>query len=194
MKRAVAWFAENRVAANLMMIIILVAGILSAVGIKKEIFPEMSVEMISVSVPYLGASPEEAEEGVCVRVEEAIQGLEGIKKMTSTAAEGAGSVLVEVMPGYDTRKLLDDVKSRVDAIETFPDQTEKPVIREVVLKRQVIFVGVSGDADEITLNGWESRFGMTLPPCRVSPMSISQMHGPMKSPLKFPKMRCGVMD
>ena len=61
--------------------------------------------------------------------------------MTSTAAEGAGSVLVEVMPGYDTRKLLDDVKSRVDAIETFPDQTEKPVIREVVLKRQVIFVG-----------------------------------------------------
>ncbi len=151
MKRAVAWFAENRVAANLMMIIILVAGILSAVGIKKEIFPEMSVDMISVRVPYLGASPEEAEEGVCVRVEEAIQGLEGIKKMTSTAAEGAGSVLVEVMPGYDTRKLLDDVKSRVDAIETFPDQTEKPVIREVVLKRQVIFVGVSGDADEITL-------------------------------------------
>ena len=151
MKRAVAWFAENSVAANLLMVIILVAGIITISNVKKEIFPEMSLDMISIRVPYLGAAPEEVEEGVCVRIEEAIQGLEGIKKITSTASEGMGSVMVEVLPSHDTRELLDDVKSRVDAIETFPDETEKPVIREMIVRNQVINVAISGEADEITL-------------------------------------------
>ena len=151
MKRAVAWFAENSVAANLLMVIILVAGIITISNVKKEIFPEMSLDMISIRVPYRGAAPEEVEEGVCVRIEEAIQGLEGIKKITSTASEGMGSVMVEVLPSHDTRELLDDVKSRVDAIETFPDETEKPVIREMIVRNQVINVAISGEADEITL-------------------------------------------
>ncbi len=151
MKRAVAWFAENSVAANLLMVIILVAGIITISNVKKEIFPEMSLDMISIRVPYLGAAPEEVEEGVCVRIEEAIQGLEGIKKITSTASEGMGSVMVEVLPSHDTRELLDDVKSRVDAIETFPDETEKPVIREMIVRNQVINVAISGEADEVTL-------------------------------------------
>ena len=151
MKQAVAWFAENSVAANLLMVMILVGGFLTIPNIKKEIFPEMSVDMISINVPYLGAGPEEVEEGVSVRVEEAIQGLNGIKKITSRSVEGMSIVLVEVMPGYDTRELLDDVKSRVDSIDTFPDETERPVIQDLILRRQVINVGVTGDADEITL-------------------------------------------
>ena len=151
MKQAVAWFAENRVAANLLMLIILAAGIFTISSVKKEIFPEMSMGMISIAVPYLGAAPEEVEEGVCVRIEETIQGLEGIKKITSTASEGMGSVIVEVLPSHDTRELLDDLKSRVDAIETFPDETERPVIREIIAKYQVINVAISGEADEVTL-------------------------------------------
>jgi multidrug efflux pump subunit AcrB len=149
--RAIAWFAENRVAANLLMIMIIAAGAIAVYTIKLEVFPELSSDIITVSVPYLGAAPEEAEEGVCVRVEEAIQDLEGIDKITSSASEGVGNVTIEVKPGYDTRRLLDDVKSRVDAISTFPEQTEKPVVAEFVQRFQVLNVAVSGQADEKTL-------------------------------------------
>ena len=107
--------------------------------------------MIRVSVAYLGAAPEEVEEGVCVRVEEAIQDLEGIKKITATASENIGTVVIEVETGYDIRKLLDDIKSRVDAITTFPRETEKPVVQEILNRRQVINVAISGQADEKSL-------------------------------------------
>jgi len=151
MNGVIAWFAENRVAANLLMVCILAAGIISLSSIKLEVFPEFSADMISVSVVHLGATPEEVEEGVCVRIEEAVQDLEGIKRIKSTASEGVGTVLVEVEAGYEVRKILDDVKSRVDGISTFPVETEKPVIQEVLNKRQVINVAISGNADEKSL-------------------------------------------
>ncbi|MCB0290193.1 MAG: efflux RND transporter permease subunit [Calditrichaeota bacterium] len=151
MNRLIAWFAENQVAANLLMIVIIAAGIISVASIKYEVFPEMSSDIITVSVVYRGGAPEEVEEGVCVRIEEAIQDLEGIKKLSSTAAEGLGSVTVEVKAGYDARKLLDDVKARVDGISTFPDETEQPVVQELLIRRQVINVAISGPADEKTL-------------------------------------------
>ncbi len=151
MNRAIEWFAKNSVAANLLMMMVLAAGLFSAFQMKQEVFPEFSLDIISVSVPYLGAAPEEVEEGVCVKIEEALQGVDGIKKVTSSASEGAGSVIVEVLAGYDARKLLDDVKARVDAIDTFPEQTEKPVVQELLLRNQVINIAVSGQTDERTL-------------------------------------------
>ncbi|HIG46428.1 MAG TPA: efflux RND transporter permease subunit, partial [candidate division Zixibacteria bacterium] len=120
-------------------------------SIKMEIFPEFEADLIVVSVPYLGAAPAEVEVGVCVRIEEAIQDLEGIKKLSSTASEGVGTISIEVESGFDGRRLLEDVKSRVDAISTFPEETEKPIIREIIFRRQVINVAVSGNADEATL-------------------------------------------
>ena len=145
------WFARNGVVANLLMFVILVGGMMSLPEVKKEVFPEISIDMVSVTVPYRGAAPEEVEEGVCIRIEEAVQDLEGIKKITATAAENVGTVIVEVEPGYDTREILGDIKSRVDAIDTFPIETEKPVIREMTNRLQVINVSISGDADELTL-------------------------------------------
>ncbi|MEE8207280.1 MAG: efflux RND transporter permease subunit, partial [Nitrospinaceae bacterium] len=139
------------------MVVILAAGIISLSQIKLEVFPEFSSDIITVSVPYLGAPPEEVEEGVCVRIEEAILDLEGIKKISSTASEGVGSVTVEVQPGYDTRKLLDDVKSRVDGISTFPEETEKPIIQELVVRSQVINVAISGQTDEKSLKAIAER-------------------------------------
>ena len=88
MSALLGWFARNRVAANLVMLLILASGILTFSGIKQEVFPELSIDVITVSVPYLGAAPEEVEEGVCVRIEEEIQSLEGIKRITSRASEG----------------------------------------------------------------------------------------------------------
>ncbi len=151
MNRVIEWFAKNSVAANLLMIMILAAGLLTAPRIKQEVFPEFALDIITVSVVYRGAAPEEVEEGVCVRVEEAIQGLEGIKRITSTANEGVGTVTVELALGADPARMLDDIKSRVDAIDTFPEETEQPVIREITNQRQVIDVAVSGDTDETTL-------------------------------------------
>ena len=151
MNRAIEWFANNRVAANLLMFLIMAAGALSLFGIKQEVFPEFNLDLISIQVPYLGAAPEEVEEGVCIRIEEAIQGLDGVKKITSSASEGFGTVLVELELGADTRQVLDDVKARVDAIETFPDLTEKPISAEITNRRQVLDVAVWGEADEFTL-------------------------------------------
>jgi len=150
-KGAIAWFAKNTVAANLLMVVIMAGGLISAFTVRREIFPEFDLDIITVTVPYLGAAPEEVEEGVNVRVEESIQGLDGVKRVTSTAAEGRGTVVVELELGADARKVLDDIKSRIDAIDTFPEQTEKPIIQELTNRRQVINLAVWGDADETTL-------------------------------------------
>jgi len=151
MNNIITWFANNKVAANLLMIFILVAGTISVATIKLEVFPELSPDRISISVVYQGAAPEEVEEGVCIKIEEAIQDLHGIKRIMSTAAEGTGNLSVEVKPSYEPRQLLEDIKSRVDAISTFPLETEKPVIQEILIRRQVINIAVSGHTDDKTL-------------------------------------------
>ena len=92
MKGAISWFARNPVAANLLMVLIVAGGLFTALTVKREVMPEFSLDMITVQVPYRGAAPEEVEEGVCIRVEEALLGLDGIKEVTSTASEGSGPV------------------------------------------------------------------------------------------------------
>ena len=89
-----AWFARNGVVANLLMFLVIALGLMTVTGLRLEVFPEISVDIITVSVEYRGAAPEEVEEGVCVRVEEAVQDLDGIKKLTSTASEGSGTVTI----------------------------------------------------------------------------------------------------
>ncbi len=151
MNRILEWFAANPVTANLTLILVIAGGLLSIISIKQEVFPEISSDIIIVSVIYKGAAPQEIEEGVCIRIEEEIQSLEGIKRITSRASEGLGTVSIELLPGTDMSKMLDDVKARVDAIDTFPEETEKPVIQEVLNRRQVINVALSGDTDERSL-------------------------------------------
>ena len=151
MNRAIAWFANNPVAANLLMLVILAGGMVAALSIRQEIFPEFSTDTITVRVPYLGAAPEEVEEAVCVRIEEQIQGINGIKKISSKSSEGSGTVTIELLEGADMRTVLDEVKTRVDAIETFPEEVESPVIQEILTRQQVINIAVSGATDERTL-------------------------------------------
>jgi multidrug efflux pump subunit AcrB len=148
----IPWFARNGVAANLLMLLVILAGGFSLSSkIRKEVFPEISVDMITITVPYLGAAPEEVEEAVCSRIEERVADLESVKRVRSTAAEGVGTVIVELLEDVDAREALDDVKARVDAIDTFPEETEKPIIQEAVIRRQVLAIAISGDADERTL-------------------------------------------
>ncbi|UCG47077.1 MAG: efflux RND transporter permease subunit [Phycisphaerales bacterium] len=150
-KGVLAWFASNHVAANLLMLLIIAAGLLAIFSTKMEVFPEFSLDMISIMVPYRGASPADVEEGVCVRVEEAIAGVDGIKRMTSSAAEGSGSTIVEVEEYADATEVLDDTKAEVDRIITFPKETEKPVISEIKVRHRVITVVVYGDITEETV-------------------------------------------
>jgi multidrug efflux pump subunit AcrB len=150
-KGILAWFAMNHVAANLLMLLIMVAGLIAIFSAKLEVFPEFSLDMINIVVSYLGASPEDVEEGVSLRVEEAIAAVDGIKRMTSTAIEGAGSTLVEVDEHSNTTDVLDDVKAEIDTIITFPEETEKPTIAELKTTHKVISVVIYGDVSEKTL-------------------------------------------
>lgn len=147
----IAWFTRNPVAANLLMFIIIVSGLIGWFNIKKKTFPEFTPNIINVSVPYLGAAPQEVEEGVVIKIEDSLDGLEGIKELTGLASEGYGRVTVEVETGYDLATMLDDVKLRIDAISSFPDDTEKPIISRQQIENPVIWVTLYGDADEKTL-------------------------------------------
>ena len=150
-KGVLAWFAQNHVAANLLMLLIIVGGIISLSTNTVEMFPQMSVDMITVTVPYLGATPAEAEEGVCLRVEEAVAGLDGVKRMRSVGMEGTGMVLIEIEDFADNSEVLDDVKAAVDRIITFPKETEEPIIKEETIRNHVITMVLYGDASERTL-------------------------------------------
>lgn len=147
----IAWFAENHVAANLLMISLLVGGLWSALTIKKEIQPSIDPNQITVRVPYLGASPTEVEEAVLVKVEEAIQDIEGIDKITSFGREGSGTITIAVKQSYPAEEVLDEIKLRVDGISTFPSETEKPIITKTQWTQEVMWISVFGDVGERTL-------------------------------------------
>jgi multidrug efflux pump subunit AcrB len=150
-KGLLAWFAQNHVAANLLMLLIIVGGIISLSTNIVEMFPQMSVDIITVQVPYLGATPAESEEGVCLRVEEALAGLDGVKRMRSVGMEGMGFVMVEIEDFADNSEVLDDVKAAVDRIITFPKETEEPIIKEETIRNHVITMVLYGDVSERTL-------------------------------------------
>ncbi|CAM4094847.1 efflux RND transporter permease subunit [Pseudoalteromonas ostreae] len=145
----IAWFTKNHVAANLLLISIVFAGLFSlTTQIPLEVFPSFETDRISVSVSLRGSTPEDVEQGVTIRIEESVQDLEGIKQISSRSSEGSASVSIEVDSGYDPRELLADIKSRVDAINTFPADAEKPVVALAERKREVIAVTVASDYGE----------------------------------------------
>ena len=153
MEGLIRWFSRNHVAGNFIMIGVLLAGFYTWFQLRKEIFPDTAVEALAVSVVYPNATPEDVEEGVVIPIEEAIADLDGIEEILSTAREGIGVVNVEVSNGYDVRDVMDDVKTRVDAIDNFAENAEEPILEELIITSQVLSVAISADADEATLRG-----------------------------------------
>ncbi len=142
----IAWFARNHVASNLLMALLLAAGAYFAINrIPLEYFPESEPDVVNVSMSYRGATPSEVEEGVITRIEQAISGLAGVREMRSTASEGNGNVSVVIEKGYKARELLDDIKNRVDSINTFPQETERPIVSMDRRINRVITVVISAD-------------------------------------------------
>lgn len=152
MKKVARWSVEHRVTVNLLMILVIIIGVMSLFRMKREVFPYFSLDMVSIQVFYLGASPEEVEEGIVVKIEEKIQSVEGIKRIVSKAQEGVGSVILELKEDVDdVQKVVDEVKTLVDSIDTFPEESETPLIQEVTIKEEAINLAVFGDVSEFAL-------------------------------------------
>jgi hypothetical protein len=147
-KGPIAWMAKNPVAANLLMLFLILGGILTSFRIKQEVFPELELDMVQILVPYPGASPEEVEKGIIKAIEEEVRGLDGVERVTATASEGFGSVIVELLLGTDANKALQDVKNAVDRIVTFPELIERPRVSLLSQRRAAISLMVYGDLEE----------------------------------------------
>ena len=154
MKAILAAFARNTVFANIVLVLVFIAGYLATTLMIRETFPEFSLDMITISVPYPGADPEEVEEGISRKIEEAIEGLEGVKQYTTNSSEGVATANIEVREEYDVDEVLDRVRTRVNAISTFPVDAEKPVISELLLKDVVTLLYLSGDLSERRIKEW----------------------------------------
>lgn len=150
-KGIIHWFSRNHVAGNFLMLMVVVFGFMTWPKLKKEIFPETSINAVLISVPYPNATPEEVEKGILIPIEEAIQDLDGIDAIRSTAAQGIGTSMVEVESSYNVRNVMDDIKTRVDAIQNLAEEAEKPTLSELLIKAQVMSIAVSADTDEATL-------------------------------------------
>ena len=152
MERIIRWFVKNKVVANLLMMLIIITGATTIPMLKMEVFPEIDLNIINVSTVYPGATPSDIEEAICIKIEERLQGLEGVKRITSTSSENVGSVRIELLQGENINDMLDRVKAEVDAIDSFPENVEKPICRKIVGSNPVISVAVHGDLDDNILN------------------------------------------
>ena len=152
MKNIIDWFVNNIVAANLFMALILISGYFTLPKILMEVFPAPVLDIISISVPYPGASPEDIEKSICTKIEENISGIESVKKIRSAAIENQGRIYVELLPGEDISEAKEEIISNVNSITSFPDEAEKPKISVFKVQSQVMQVAVSGDLNEESLS------------------------------------------
>ncbi len=157
-----AWMASHPVAANLLMIVALVGGILMMGYLRQEVYPDFEHDEIRVSVSYPGASPQEIEDGVILPVEEAMSGVDGIKKFTSTASEGSGNVNIEARKGHDLQLLQNDVQNAINRIRTFPSDIERPKVTLRSYERQTMSLVLYGEKDRLILYKLATRFKHAL--------------------------------
>jgi multidrug efflux pump subunit AcrB len=147
----IAWMIRNGVTPNLIMLFLLFGGAIMLFHIKQEVFPEFSLDTVTITVPYPGASPEEVESGIVLAIEEAVRGIEGVKQVTSTSSEGRGVVDVELLSGVDQQKVYQDIRQEVDRINTLPLDAEEPQVVLQVRRREVLDMQIYGKADEWVL-------------------------------------------
>ena len=143
MKSVIRWAIQNSPAMNTFLIASMIVGTVSMIVMRREVFPNFALEIVLVGVPFPGATPEETEEGICQKIESAVANLDGVKKMTSVGIEGYGYVILELdNNAQDVQKVLNDVRSAIDQISTFPPNAEDPDVRQIIFKAPAISVGV----------------------------------------------------
>jgi multidrug efflux pump subunit AcrB len=179
------WSIKNTVTVNLIMIFIIVAGLVTVMKMRREMFPQFALDMILVSVDYPGSSPEEVEEGICVKIEEQIEGIEGIDRIISTAREGNGEVVVELESGLDVQKVLDEIKAEVDRIDTFPEEAEEPLVLEIINRDPTIYIAAYGDVAERNLRQAAEKIRDDLLDARIVSRMESETKQGFFSAIKF---------
>ena len=148
MKALLAWWAKNSVAANLLMLMIIVAGAISFGKLGREVFPAAKINAVAITVVWPGADPQQVEEQVILRIEEAVQSVDNLKEMSASAREGVASLQIFMREGADFTEFLTEVKNRVDGISTLPRDSFPPVVRRLSFANEIIYVTISGDIDE----------------------------------------------
>lgn len=173
MNRLIAWMAAHPVASNLLMVLIIMAGITSALTLRQEVFPSITFDTIETRVAYPGAAPDEIEESIVQRIEEQVESIDGVDQITGIAAEGLAIVRVQLLRGSDPKQKLDEIKSAVDRITTFPEQIERPVTRELANRSRVLDIAVFGNASESVLR--EQAFRLKDEVSALPDVSLSQV-------------------
>ncbi len=150
-KGIIAWFAQNSVAANLLMVGVILVGLFSINSLRKEAFPSLEPDVVTVSVNYDSGDPVQAEEGIAIKIEEALETVSGVKRITSTSSASGSHVSIEKETNYALDTLLDDVKTKVDAINNLPTQADNPVIDKARRQEHALWIQLYGDTDRDTL-------------------------------------------
>lgn len=143
----IAWMALNPIAANLIMLVLLLGGIWTALHVQKEVQPDFALDIINVRVAFPGAAPEEVEQGIILPIEETIRGIAGIEEISSTASEGSGMVRIELVSGTNRIQAFQDIEQAVSRIQTFPDDIEEPNVQLVSRQREVMEIVLYGNLD-----------------------------------------------
>ncbi|MGL1904406.1 MAG: efflux RND transporter permease subunit, partial [Fibrobacterales bacterium] len=146
-KGPIAWMAKHTVASNLLMVMLILGGVMAVFTMKQEVFPEFDLDMVTISVPYPGATPEEVEQGIVLVIEERVRGIDGVKSITSTSSENVAAVMIELQLGQDANKLLADIKNEIDRITSFPEEIEEPTVALASNKQMVLSLLISGGDD-----------------------------------------------
>ncbi len=171
----IRYFAAHPTAANLLMVVFLVMGLATLPTLKRETLPDFTPQEVEVRVPYPGASAEDVEEAVCQRLEDAIDGIEGVEENRCEALEGVGIAVVKMLQGFDVTRFLDDVKTQVEAIDNFPDQVELPVIKQLGRTDHVISVAVTGPMSATDLKAYAEQLKDRLQ--QLSEVSLVTIEG-----------------
>jgi len=152
MQGLIGWWARNSVAANLLMFACVVIGLFAFRDINREVFPSAKVPFVDISVTWLGADPQQVEEQIVLRIEEAIDNLDGVKNISSTAREGRANVTVEADTDADVTTLLNELKNRIDSISTFPQDAFRPTVQQIQAEERTHLIAITGDISERELN------------------------------------------
>ncbi len=153
----IGFMTRNHVAANLLMLLFVVGGVLVAMDIKQEVYPAYELDVVNFSMSLPGATPEEVEEGILLPAEESVRGLEAVKRIESTAVEGNGDMRVELIEGVDPNRALQDVKNAIDRVSSFPEEAERPRVELAIRQRSTVTIAIAADMDERTLFEFSER-------------------------------------
>ncbi len=157
MRKVITYFVKYPIFANIVIALTLIGGILSFINTKKAFFPDLEVQNISVRVAYPGASPEEMEEGVTLKIEEAVKNIAGIDEITSTSSENSARITISTLTNYDIDEIFTEVKNAVDGISSFPANAERPIMFKVKPTIPAAWLGLTGDVDLMTLKSFGER-------------------------------------